>query len=217
MKIKTSKITFKNLRHLLIVLPIAFTSLRSEGQETQSDELNKTYSQLITSYLIPPFDTTKYYESLVYIENPSFNPEFSIRILQSKNEILLEGYFFKTSLSGQLMMNLIENRLSPAKPVVTHHTTFLNSDLASKIIRVVDLMVDQQYNQNDCKEIPVDGTDYYFNISKKSGGKNIRFHSSELNTMRKEVVTLFSQISFFLRSDTINHTEIYRTINKIIK
>lgn len=187
----------------------------SNGQNLQKEELSKIYWNTMNKFLFPDYDTTIFCETLYFIEKPSYNPEYSLRVLKSENEVKLEGIFFKTSFSRHLMMNLIEKRELSVKPDFTFHSVVINSELATQLYNVIGLMIDRKYCPEIIKEIPLDGTNYYFRISQESGVEYVQFHSSELNAIRKEVVSLFSQIGDSLRIDTINDHEFIRIIDKI--
>ena len=202
---------------LAIILSLFFLQ-NTQSQSKQAIALDSLYSININKYLLPAFDTTEYTEIIRYIKEPSFKPEYSIRIIKSKKKIKLEVFIFTESFQSMLMKGFIENSIDSIKPNILNYTVKVSENLTQKMKQLFLKTINEDissYNSDTIDEVMLDGINYYFQVSDKTSSA-IKLNCPKQNSISYKTTLVCASIVQAMQNDNFNEQEIINNIDVII-
>ncbi len=203
---------------LAIILSLFFLQ-NTQSQSKQAIALDSLYSININKYLLPAFDTTEYTEIIRYIEEPSFKPEYSIRIIKSKRKIVLEVFIFEKSFGSQLMKNFIENNIDTIKPNTLHYSVNVSKEPTQKITQLFLKTINEDLSSNNSDtidEVMFDGTNYFIQVANNTS-TSISFYCPNKNSISYKTTVVCTSIAHDIQNEDFNEQEIINAIDIILK
>lgn len=182
------------------------------SQPQNKVEVLKLYDIAIKKYLLPSDDHSV---SILYLEKPSFEPEYSIRIIEFKDSVKLEGDFFKESYWYQLYRHFKQYQNAEFEPEVEHYSVLVsksfNAKMKSVFFQTMESKVSYPSTPNGLTVTAVDGTNYLFRLI---NGQNLslELHEPKSNSLAFKTAAICKEIATSLK---INHFDEGKIIEKI--
>lgn len=138
-------------------------------------DIGKEYRAQIEKHLFPQIDTVMEKEVVLFIAIPSFNPEYSIRIVERENQSFIEG----RSLEKNLWDELLEHRIKHFENSFLFNVNFFSRPISNNFkdsmqVAFMNVISNKKISDN----MPIDGITFEFWIF----DKRKRVRSVEVNT-----------------------------------
>ncbi len=203
----------------LIIVCFLFIIQNVKSQNRQADLVDSTYKHTIKMYLSPAYDSARYTEVIRYIELPSFRPEYSIRIIESKKGVLLELFIFSESFGSQLSKSFIKNNKDTIKPNTLHYSVYVSEELTQKITQLFLKTINEDLSSNNSDtidEVMFDGTSYFIQVTNNTS-TSISFYCPNKNSVSYKTTVVCVSIAHDIQNEDFNEQEIINAIDLILK
>lgn len=186
-------------------------------QPQKGFDMGKLYDIAIKKYLLPSKDNS---ESILYLEKPSFEPEYSIRIIEFKDSVKLEGNFFKENYFGQLWVHIQKYDNAEFEPEVGHYSVLVSKIFYNKMQSVFSETINSKasYYINADKmgvgwtTARVDGTTYLFRLG--DGDNYFELWEPKANSMPFKTAAICNEIATSMKNNNFNEMKIMETIDE---
>ena len=180
------------------------------SQPQKGFDMGKFYDIAIKKYLLPSKDNS---ESILYLEKPSSEPEYSIQILVFRDSIKLEGDFFKENYFGQLVVHIQQYNNAEFEPEVNRYSVLVSRRFKKKMKSVfshtINNIVPCYSSSNN-----LDGTIYLFQLS-KGEDSTLESHDPNADCLPFKTAALCSTIAISLKNNNFNELKIIEKINEL--
>lgn len=188
-------------------------------QPHERDVIGKRYDAEINKYLLPPSDNSI---SIIYLEKPSFDPEYVIRVNTFKDSIILEVHSFKENYFSQLYGHIKKYSNAEFEPEVNHHGVIVSNRLMGKMHSMFSQTIHSKLDYIPRPEIPVDstnyqvtshvdGTDYLFRLLNDEDTE-WEIHQPIRGSMAFKAAAICSEIAFTLKNNNFNELKVIEAI-----
>lgn len=192
-------------------------------QPPKGIDIGKLYKVAIEKYLLTSIDDS---ESIFYLEKPSFDTEYSIRLNEFIDSIKLEVILFKESYWLQLFRHVKEYQNADFEPEVDHYSVSVSERFKKKMEYVFSLTINSKLERTSSpdedpkihdgtthKYRTFDGTTYLFRL-KNGVNSSVEFEDPKLNTAPFKTAAICSTIAKSLKNNNFNESKIIEAINE---
>jgi hypothetical protein len=165
-------------------------------------DLESLYRMQLEKYLAPQIDTLTENEIVLFYAKPSFEPEFSIRIIERGNQCFIEGRFIDKNIWLDLIEHYIKKEKKAIQVEVCLYTMPISNDFQEKILANVASVIQ---NKKITDEMLLDGTSYEFwTFDKINRVRSVEVNSPDSGTIEETLIKFFMRITNDLRSQTFD-------------
>ncbi|HEY3372917.1 MAG TPA: hypothetical protein VGK10_18855 [Prolixibacteraceae bacterium] len=181
------------------------------SQPQKGFDMGKLYDIAIKKYLLP---SEGHSLSIIYLEKPSFDPEYSIQLLDFKDSIQLEGHLFKESYWYQLFRHIKQYQNAEFEPEVSHYSILVSKLFYQKMQSVFSETINSKASDYiNPNEMGVDGTTYLFRLG--DGDNYFELWEPKANSMAFKTAAICKEIAISLKSNNFNEMEIIKAIDEL--
>lgn len=200
---------FTGIQLLVIVMAILLlTGNYGYCQLPKDFNLSKFYNSAIDKYLL---HTPNSSASIIYLEMPSFDAEYSFHVTEYNNHINLKIDFFKQSYWHQLLPHIFKYNNTDFEPEVSHSSVIVSKRFKRKLEKMFSQTINSKLSYSVPTEIYVDGTIYLFQIQNQENAV-WQVHSPKQGTMAFKAVEVCSEIAQALKNNSFNERKAIKAI-----
>ncbi len=173
--------------------------------EKKAVDLDLLYREELKVNLFPQVDPLKIKEVLLFVAEPSFKPEYSLRIMTVDNQHIMEVRLLEKSLWGELLQRAIERGDKPLSLSVSFFSVPVSNKFKNNMLKSFTEVVDSTKNEND---LSVGGIIYQFWIFDKKGKiRSVEVNAPEIDTIQNRLATLCTSIVNDVNSRSFDESE----------
>lgn len=178
------------------------------GQPKSRSDIGKLYDTGIIKYLIPPSENSL---SIIYLEKPSFDAEYSFHIVEFEDSIKLVLDFFQESYWYQLFKHFLEFKNANFEPQLSHYSILVSHRFKDKMQLMFSKTISSKLTYAPPSGIHVDGTNYLFRLLKDEDTE-WEIHQPIQGSMAYKAAAICSEIAFTLKNDSFNELKVIEAI-----
>ncbi len=206
--LKKEVIQSKSLCFLALFLVVGWG--HSQSVKVKVD-LEKLYKSRLEEHLFPQIDTLIEKEVVLFFAKPSFNPEYSIRIVERGNQSFIEGRFLEKNLWTELFEHLEKHDDKPFSLNVSFYSKLISDNFKDRMLSTITNVIhDKKIND----KMPVDGISYDFWIfDKRERVQSVEVNSPESGTIEDKIANLCTQMINDLKDQSFEETKYIGNLN----
>lgn len=161
------------------------------------------YRSNLGKYLLPDTDTSDVKVILEFMETPSFETEYAIRIVKQCDQYIFEGRFFRKSYSEELSSNLELGKNLNFIPEVLSRSVRIGDDFAKKLqVAFFNTVVRLSDNNRDYQSL--DGTEYMLWLNDGIYRNNKIVSNPRKGDNGYDLIMLFAQMASDLKNQSFD-------------
>lgn len=165
-------------------------------------DLSLLYRSELKAHLFPQVDTLKIKEVVLFLAEPSSNPEYSIRVIDIDNQSFIEGRLLEKSLWNELFQHLKGQNDKPLSLNVSFFSIPVSKEFKNSMMKAFTNIIHNKKFEND---MPVDGITYQFWIfDKKERIRSVEVNTPETGTIEDSLAILCSCMVNDLKSQSFD-------------
>lgn len=172
---------------------------------------NDVYESNLGKYLLPDTDTSMVKVIIEFMEKPSFETEYAIRIVKQSDKYIFEGRFFRKSYWEELSSNLKLGKNLNFIPEVLSRSINIREDFAKKLqVALLNTVVRLSDNNRDYQSL--DGTEYMLWLNDCVYRNKKIVSNPRKGDTGYDLIMLFAQMASDLKNQTFD--ELKYKVNK---
>ncbi len=174
-------------------------------------DLEKLYKSRLEEHLFPQIDTLIEKEVVLFFAKPSFNPEYSIRIVERGNQSFIEGRSLEKNLWSELLEHIKKQDEKSFSLNVSFYSKLISNNFKDRMLTSIANLI---HNKKINDELPVDGISYDFRIfDKRERVRSVEVNSPKSGTIDDNMVNLCTQMINDLKSQSFDETKYIGNLN----
>lgn len=191
-----------------------FTCLVYGQSEKGRIDIGKIYQERLAEHLFPNIDTLAANEIVLFYAIPSFENEYSIRIVERGEQSFIEGRFLEKNLWHELLKRFIKKDEKPFSVNVSLNSMPISNIFKDRMLKTFDNLMNYDKAITDCNDLVFDGIRYVFVIFDKNKRiSTIEPHSPEPDTLEYDLANLLTQMANDLKSQSFDEVVYITKLN----
>ena len=197
------------IRHLLLFLQIIFLSTcLSFGQaKKEKIDINDMYHTHLKEHLYPKIDTLGAKEIVLFYAKPSFEPEYSIRIVMHGNQPYIEGRFLEKNLWSEILQHYMTKDEKSISVNVNLSSMPISNEFKERMLDVFNNLLNNN-KKDESNELVFDGVSYVFCMLDKNGNSHsLETIAPRSGTIEDNLANILLQMANDLTSNSFDETK----------
>lgn len=197
------------IRHLLLFLQIIFlsTCLSFEQAKKEKIDINDMYHVHLKEHLFPKIDTLGAKEIVLFYAKPSFEPEYSVRIVMNGNQSYIEGRLLKKNLWNEIQKYYMAKDEKSISVNVDLSSMPISNEFKERMIDVFDNLLTNN-KEDESNELVFDGVSYVFCMFDKNGNSHsLETIAPRSGTIEDNLANILLQVANDLTSNSFDETK----------
>jgi hypothetical protein len=193
-------------RKTMCFLTVFLVTCLAYGQaEKERFDLPEIYPARLAEHLSPNIDTLVAHERALFYAKPSFNPEYSIRIVERGNQSYIEGRFLEKNLWYELFERFMRQDIEPFSVNVSLNSMAISKKIKERMLVAFNNLIYSTKAIDNCEMVQFDGISYVFILFDKNQViSTIEARSPKPGTIENDIANLFTQIARDLKSQSFD-------------
>lgn len=201
----------KTMCFLIVFL---FSFLVYGQSEKERNDIGEIYQARLAEHLFPNIDTLIANEIALFYSKPSFEPEYSIRIVERGDQFDIEGRFLEENLWSELLERFINQDKKPFSVKVSLNSMQISSEFKERVVATFENLIHCNRTIDDSDNVQFDGISYVFIIFDKSDRVNtIETDNPKPGTLENDLANLFTQMANDLKTQSFNEAKYRAMLN----
>lgn len=201
----------KTMCFLIVFL---FSFLVYGQSEKERIDIGEIYQARLAEHLFPNIDTLIANEIALFYSKPSFEPEYSIRIVERGDQFDIEGRFLEENLWSELLERFINQDKKPFSVKVSLNSMQISSEFKERVVATFENLIHCNRTIDDSDNVQFDGISYVFIIFDKSDRVNtIETDNPKPGTLENDLANLFTQMANDLKTQSFNEAKYRAMLN----
>lgn len=201
----------KTMCFLIVFL---FSFLVYGQSEKERIDIGEIYQARLAEHLFPNIDTLIANEIALFYSKPSFEPEYSIRIVERGDQFDIEGRFLEENLWSELLERFINQDKKPFSVKVSLNSMQISSEFKERVVATFENLRHCNRTIDDSDNVQFDGISYVFIIFDKSDRVNtIETDNPKPGTLENDLANLFTQMANDLKTQSFNEAKYRAMLN----
>lgn len=179
------------------------TCLAYGQAEKERFDLPEKYPVRLAEHLSPNIDTLIANKMALFYGRPSFNPEYSIRIVEHGDQSYIEGRFLEKNLWHELFERFMKQDKNLFSVNVSLNSMPISNEFKEKMLDAFSHVIHCTRTIDDCDDVPFDGINYVFTLfdeNERVGSLETR--SPKPATIENDMANLFTQMANDLKNQS---------------
>ena len=193
-----------------------FTCLAYGQAEKETVDIGEIYQERIVEHLFPDIDTLITNAIALFYAIPSFEPEYSIRIVEQDDQTYMEGRFLEKNLWYELLERYMKEDGKKIFVNVSLNSMPISNKFKESILDAFNNVIHCNKTIDNCDMVQFDGISYVFIILDKNERISIKeTKSPKSGTIENDMTKLFTQMVNNLKShsfEEIKYIEMLKSL-----
>lgn len=196
-------------RKTMCFLTVLLFSCLVYGQaEKERIDIGEIYQARLAEHLFPNIDTLIANEIALFYAKPSFEPQYSIRIVEQGDQSYIEGRFLEKNLWYELLSRFINHDKKPFSVNVSLNSMQISSEFKERVVDTFENLIHCNRTIDDCDNLQFDGISYVFIIFDKNERVNtLETDTPKPGTLENDLANLFTQMANDLKTQSFNEAK----------
>lgn len=191
-----------------------FTCLVYGQVEKKRINIGEIYQVRLAEHLFPNIDTLVENEIVLFYAKPSFETEYSIRIIERGDQSYIEGRFLEKILWYEVFERYSKQDNKPFSINVSLNSMPISNEFKEKMFDAFNAMMLYNKAIDNCDEMVFDGISYVFSIFDKNVRiSSIETHSPKPGTYENDLANLVTQMANDLKTQSFDEVEYIEKLN----
>lgn len=190
-------------RKWICFLSVSMLTCLAYGQaEKERFDLPEKYPIRLAEHLSPNIDTLIDNQMALFYGKPSFEPEYSIRIVERGDQSYIEGRFLEKNLWYELFDRFRKQDKEHFSVNVSLYSMPIGIEFKNKMLEAYSTVIHGTKTVDDCS---FDGITYVFTLfheNERAG--SLETHSPKPGAIEYDMANLFTQIANDLKSQSFD-------------
>lgn len=201
----------QNWKFYIQVVLFIFVGCTVFGQKNNPRiDIGKLYNSNLEKHLFPPVDSIVSQEIILFLVKPSFEPEYSLRIVNRDNHFFIEGRLLTKSLWDEFTLHINNHDEKPISLEVSFFSKEVSNNFVNRMEMAFISLINHKRSFDEIYVASVDGITYLFKINNKKE----RVSSKEVNnpkagTVEDNMAVYCNRIVGELKNQTFDESNYY--------
>ncbi len=201
----------KTMCFLIVFL---FSCLVYGQPEKERIDILEIYQARLAEHLFPNIDTLVANEIALFYAKPSFEPQYSIRIVEQGDQSYIEGRFLEKNLWYELLERFINQDKKPFSVNVSLNSMPISNEFKERVLEAFNNLIHYNKAIDNCDNVQFDGISYVFTIfDNNEKVSTLETRSPKLGTIENDLANLFTQMANDLESQSFNEAKYSAMLN----
>jgi hypothetical protein len=195
-------------KNMYFLIAFLFTCLVYGQSEKIRIDILEIYQARLEEHLFPNIDTLVTNEIVLFYAKPSFEREYSIRIIERGDQLYIEGRFLERILWNEVFERYRKQDNKPFSINVSLNSIPISNKFKEKMLDTINNLTSNNKAIDICDKIQFDGISYVFIIfDKNERVSTIETRSPKPGSIENDMANLFTQMANDLESQSFEEVK----------
>lgn len=180
-----------------------FTCLAYGQAEKERFDVVEKYPARLAEHLFPNIDTLVANEIALFYAKPSFEPQYSIRIIERGDQSYIEGRFLEKNLWHELFERYMKQDKEPFSVNVSLDSMPISNKFKERMLDAINKLIHFNKAIENCDMVQFDGISYVFILfDKNEKNSTLEIDTPKPGAIESDMANLFTQMANDLKSQS---------------